>query len=61
MNNISTRGSIVIRLPKKFFSLQMLFGDTEIKASAMDIGSKQTVRAYVDFLNESNPKYTTKM
>ena len=39
----------------------MLFGDTEIKASAMDIGSNQTVRAYVDFLNESNPKYTTKM
>ena len=39
----------------------MLFGDTEIKASAMDLGSKQTVRAYVDFLNESNPKYTTKM
>ena len=44
-----------------FVLLQMLFGDTEIKASAMDIGSKQTVRAYVDFLNESNPKYTTKM
>jgi hypothetical protein len=40
---------------------KMLFGDTEIKASAMDVGSKQTVRAYVDFLNESNPKYTTKM
>lgn len=43
------------------YSLQMLFGDTEIKASAMDVGSKQTVRAYVDFLNESNPKYITKM
>ena len=39
----------------------MLFGDTEIKASAMDLSSKQTVRAYVDFLNESNPKYITKM
>ena len=43
------------------YQFQMLFGDTEIKALAMDIGSKQTVRAYVDFLNESNPKYVTKL
>ena len=39
----------------------MVFGDTEIKASALDVVSRQTVRVSVDFLNESNPKYRTKL
>ncbi|CAB4058841.1 Heat shock 70 kDa protein 12A [Lepeophtheirus salmonis] len=40
---------------------KMLFGDTEIKASAMDIATKKTVRVKFDFLNEHNPKYSTKL
>ncbi len=39
----------------------MLFGDTEIKASALDVATNQTVRVNIDFLNESNPKYSTKL
>ena len=40
---------------------KMLFGDTEIKATAIDIATKQSVKVYVDFLNENNPKYITKL
>ena len=40
---------------------KMSFGDTEIKASAIDVKTNQTVRAFVDFLNESNPKYETRL
>ena len=39
----------------------MLFGDTEIKATATDIALSQSVKVYVDFMNESNPKYVTKL
>lgn len=38
---------------------KMLFGDTEIKATALDVQTKQMVKVNVDFLNESNPKYQT--
>ena len=40
---------------------KMLFGDTEIKATAMDVVTQQTVKVYINFLNESNPKYITKL
>ena len=40
---------------------KMLFGDTEIKATAVDVATQQTVKVYVDFMNENNPKYMTKM
>ena len=40
---------------------KMLFGDTEIKATAVDIATNQSVKVYVDFLNENNPKYVTKL
>lgn len=40
---------------------KMLFGDTEIKATAIDVATHQSVKVYVDFMNESNPKYTTKL
>ena len=40
---------------------KMLFGDTEIKATATDIALSQSVKVYVDFMNESNPKYVTKL
>lgn len=40
---------------------KMLFGDTEIKATAIDVATKQTVKVYVNFMNESNPKYITKL
>ena len=40
---------------------KMLFGDTEIKATAIDVATKQTVKVSVNFLNESNPKYITKL
>ena len=40
---------------------KMLFGDTEIKASAVDVRTGKTTRINVDFLNESNPKYRTKL
>ena len=39
----------------------MLFGDTEIKATAVDIATNQSVKVYVNFMNESNPKYVTKL
>ena len=41
--------------------VKMLFGDTEIKASAIDVAANQTVRAVIDFPNEKNPKYCTKL
>ena len=40
---------------------KMLFGDTEIKATAVDIATNQSVKVYVNFMNESNPKYVTKL
>ncbi len=40
---------------------KMLFGDTEIKASALDVRTRRSVRVAVDFLCESNPKYQTKL
>ena len=40
---------------------KMLFGDTEIKATAVDVATNQSVKVYVNFLNESNPKYVTKL
>lgn len=40
---------------------KMLFGDTEIKATAMDVATQQSVKVYVNFMNESNPKYVTKL
>jgi hypothetical protein len=40
---------------------KMLFGDTEIRATAMDVVTQQTVKVYINFLNESNPKYITKL
>jgi len=47
--------------PPREIQAKMSFGDTEIKASAVDVKTNQTVRAFVDFLNESNPKYLTKL
>ena len=46
---------------KREIQAKMLFGDTEIKASARDVQTSQTVRVAVDFMNESNPKYMTKL
>ena len=46
---------------KREIQAKMLFGDTEIKASAKDVRTSQTVRVAVDFMNESNPKYMTKL
>ena len=40
---------------------KMLFGDTEIKATAMDVSTQKSVKVYVNFMNESNPKYVTKL
>ena len=40
---------------------KMLFGDTEIKATAVDVATNQSVKVYVNFMNESNPKYVTKL
>ena len=40
---------------------KMLFGDTEIKATAVDVATNQSVKVYVNFLNENNPKYVTKL
>ena len=40
---------------------RMLFGDTEIRAAAVDVSTGAAVRASVDFMSESNPKYVTKM
>jgi hypothetical protein len=46
---------------KREIQAKMLFGDTEIKATAIDVATKQSVKVYVDFMNENNPKYMTKM
>ena len=40
---------------------KMLFGDTEIKATAVDTATQLSVKAYVNFMNETNPKYVTKL
>lgn len=40
---------------------KMLFGDTEIKATAIDVLTNNKVKVYVNFMNESNPKYVTKL
>ena len=41
--------------------VQMKFGDTEIKATAMDLTSGNAVSASVDFFTDKNPKYCTKL
>jgi len=41
--------------------VQMKFGDTEIKATAIDLQSGQAVHANVDFFTDNNPKYCTKL
>lgn len=45
----------------RMIEARMLCGDTEIRASAMDVVTQQSVRVNIDFLNESNPKYQTKL
>ena len=39
----------------------MRFGDTEIKATAIDVQSGHEVHANVDFFTDDNPKYCTKL
>ena len=39
----------------------MKFGDTEIKATAIDLQSGQAVHVNVDFFTDKNPKYCTKL
>jgi len=41
--------------------VRMKFGETEIKATAVDLTSGQEVHATVDFFTDSNPKYCTKL
>lgn len=41
--------------------VQMKFGDTEIKATAVDLTTGNAVSASVDFFTDKNPKYCTKL
>ena len=41
--------------------VKMKFGDTEIKATAVDQTSGNAVSASVDFFTDKNPKYCTKL
>ena len=41
--------------------VRMKFGDTEFKATAMDMTSGNAVSASVDFFTDKNPKYCTKL
>jgi len=49
--------------PRGYREIQarMLFGDTEIRATAVDVNTGARVHSKVDFMNESNPKYQTKL
>ena len=59
--SVGRRGRSRSVAPAREIQAKMLFGDTEVKASARDVRTGQTVRAAVDFLCESNPKYRTKL
>jgi hypothetical protein len=59
--SVSKAGRKAMSSTPREIQAKMLFGDTEIKASAKDVHTGQTVRVNVDFLCESNPKYTTKL
>lgn len=40
---------------------RLVFGDTEVRAAAVDVATGGVVRCAVDFLSDSNPKYHTKL
>ena len=54
-------GSKSLKAKGREIQAKMLFGDTEIKATAIDVATNQSVKAYVNFMNENNPKYVTKL
>lgn len=49
------------RQEQRHIQVRMRFGDTEVKATAVDLSTGQAVHASVDFFTDSNPKYCTKL
>jgi hypothetical protein len=48
----STDGSMPLKDRRREIQTRMVFGDTEIKVSALDVATGKCVRATIDFLNK---------